>query len=666
MEWKSQFGYTHDDRSIYDIVKDRQKDEHNRKFLIHGNVQSGKTHVAQCCTLYHVVERNCIGVHIVRNLNMDRIQYMNRLKRFIYINSCKIKDKVEIVDIQNTSVEDLDVSESGSTTNTNSNSNSSLDLTSKVIVVVMANNHQFKKLNTLLGIPRFRDQRIHITIDESDSITVRTSLKKKQAEFFKSVVACYDTRIVETVYITATIDLHVFRYDESQSLKVKDIISLKKNDNYIGFEEISQWNTFDFNDKKRMTYENYDFLHYIIKKDMLPTPCRIVNNTQVPKLMNVHISFVIKDHDDIMDEICSNLSEDEIKRVTFLKHDASRLEIHYKQDPSRGSDVEDLLPSVNHPKKYTKQTFDNGFVKHTYTKGLTTIRDLLCMLKFDKHKNHENIIFINGKSDGRGVSVNSEERAGVVFIGWNVVILPNKTNLSNITQITGRQCGRYHETDVVRRSTKIYVTEKTKQDILGYCAFINFFLDLLVNAKNVRTPIDDHSNPMDPNVSVLEFIEKTMNRRGIKSFPMNSELWNSQTFGKIPFEVLRNGRVVYNPSYKKCVYAINEDHYVDVLESVLSRRSSDTSCNLRCYELCLELTRKPCLSYKESGMFFKDESALKRFLSSKVATVFVFNSKSRRVMIHPQILPFLVETFMLKIEYVNAYEKLLYECFTLT
>lgn len=620
MDWSKEFGVSHDGRSIYSVIEERQTNDFNRRLLIHGNVQSGKTHVSQCCTLFHVIEKNCLGVHIVRNLNMDKIQYINRLQRF----TKRLNTNVRIIDTQ-LPFDDQE------------------RMNDPCVMIVMANDYQFQKMSKYLDQST---KNIHVTIDESDSITVRTVLKKKQAEAFNSIMTKFQHRLVETVYITATIDLHVFRYDESQVFKTSDILSLKKSDNYVGFEEIGKWNTYDFNDKVRMTHENFNFVVNILKNDMLTTPQRIVNDKKVPKLMNIHISFLIRHHEDVVESISSNMNESELSRITFLKHDTSRLEIQFfDQRP-----LYDLCPDQNPPKVYSKERH-GGFVKHTYEKGMTTIRDLLLMLKHDTHRNHENIVFINGKSDGRGVSVNSEEKKGTIFIGWNVVILPSKTNLSNITQITGRQCGRYSEPDVVRENTKIYVTEKTKEDIFKYCSFINYFLDILSEAR-------------DKDLSVVEFIEKVFRNQGIRSFPINSALWNAQVFGNIPFQVMKNGKVVFNTTKKKYLTPINEEVYTGLVRNVINKHYNDCSNGRSCYELIFLLRQKSSITYAEASTLFQhDLPKLKRFLSCKFAKVFMYSSRAKLIMFHPQVLPYVVEFFELSIQYVNSFEKMMDEYF---
>ena len=621
MDWSKEFGYSHDKRSIYSIVLKRQHDEFNRRLLIHGNVQSGKTHVSQCCTLFHVLEKNCIGVHIVRNLNMDKTQYVDRLKRFVERSDNRLK----IIDTQTPFDQEETLDEH------------------PCVIIVMANDSQFRTMDKYLETSK---KKIHITIDESDSITVRTRMKKKQAERFNDISAKYQHRIVEKVYITATIDLHVFRYDESQTFRVCDIVSLRKSENYVGFEDIGNWNTFDFNDKFRMTCDNFKYISNILKTDMFVTPQRIIEGKRIPKLMNLHISFVIKHHEDVVHRIVSNMNITELPRITFMKHDTSRLEVQFYSEH-----LYDLIPHKNTPKKYHKERLTNGFVKHMYEKGSTTIRDILLLLKNDSFHNHENIVFINGKSDGRGVSVNSEERTGTVFIGWNIVILPTKTNLSNITQIAGRQCGRYTESGIVRRTAKIYVTEKTKEDIFKYCSFINYFLNLLSEAR-------------DSNISVVEFIENVFKNRGIRTFPMNSSLWNSQIFGNIPFRISNSGNVVFNATTKKCVFKLNEEPLIEILRNIIFKDHHSSTTNRTCYELVVFLTRQSKMTYNEALDYFDDNDLkMKKFFATRISKVFMHNSKTKIIMIHPQILPFIVETFRLSIQYVNSFEKHMDEFF---
>ncbi|AOM63498.1 hypothetical protein [Heterosigma akashiwo virus 01] len=645
IDWRTELDLTYDDKHIYDIIKNKRGN-----MLIHGNVQSGKTKISQLILLYNVLhmDTNCMGIHILRNLNMDKFQYINRLRKML--EQYKLTRYFDIIDFQ----------KKGKIRKKQQEEN--LQVEKKKILVVMANYVQLKKMMTYLN-ETCEDTMFSVTIDESDSISVQTSSEKKQASILNNFFNTYRERILNTFFITATIDLHTFHVTENRHFTTNDIISLKKHGTYVGFEEILNWKVVDFNMIKRCSEVNNEIIVDIINNEMVNVPNRILNNTVVPKLMNVYLSNLIKDHDEIVDVFLENVIEQE--RITFIRHDKSKIEIIFI---NHGTDY-DLKPKMTRygKIKYERFRLENKpeVIVHNYI-GSVIIPDILRMLKYDKCHIHENIVFISGKSDGRGVSINSEEKNGLVYIGWNIVVMPSNTNINSILQTVGRQCGRFAENDMVRKTATMYVSEKVKDDILNYCLFLNHFLD---NIKSIGI-----------HMPMTEFMKRCIHYIPADYFPTNNPLWNEKIFGRVPLKIHDN-HMYYDTMDKNVIERMSQTEADYFSECVLLPyrfnmvKDSLTQVKKLLYEMidymvCNKEPSMSCSMYKQMRRTlnykgtYNELHQLKMLSSIKEerhssGMYFITNTKHNIIMFHPQIFPMLVEYHKFDINYVNTYEMLL-------
>lgn len=639
MDWYTEFGVDINNERIYTKLRNRE-DEHdkeNRKtLLIHGHVQSGKTRMSQTITLYNIMEHDAVCIHICRNITMDKIQYISRLNQYLSLN--KLDNIIEVVDIQKLKSDKLKMK------NVKDN---------KRIIILMANVTQIRNLSHYLTNYVPENKRLHLTIDESDTITIQTIPKKKQTCLFNNIFLKYYTRIIDVVYFTATIDLHVFKNDESQKLTTSDFISLNKPEVYYGFMDFENWNIID-DYEKRMSSINFNSVTDIIKQDMIPTLNRSVNSIIIPKLMYLYISSLIRDHDQIRKEIESGLTLSEIDQLTFVRHDRSEIQISYTYSHAKYN----LLPDSKVDKYSVMYCEETNMITHTYKGGLTNISNILRMIKYDTHHTHRNIIFVSGRSDGRGISFNSEENEGLVYIGWNVVFMPRKTNMMNVLQVMGRQCGRYNEINVVKKNAKTYSQSSIRDDVIEYFKFLDIFLTSL---KQVKTTI-----------LMSDFIEiMLMQQCKNINFPEKTKLWDDSVFGNIPFEKLPNGKLKYNSSYKKFILPLTEKHIVNIenkLFLIKNNYLTKTNEKMNMIMNMIDVYISKHDASLELNMFkkkFLNSVSFKTFIKSSY-NCFIINDKTNTVLVHPQLLPFIVQHYHCNICFVNNYEKQLYDNFIIS
>jgi hypothetical protein len=215
-------------------------------------------------------------------------------------------------------------------------------------------------------------------------------------------------------------------------IKSNNVYTIKKNENYIGFEKIKNWHLLG-NSVYRLT--NHSKFEYciIIYKELL----EYILNTRESKVVLFNCTSMI-------------LLQEKIGKQFFLDYDINIIIDHGQNT---------ILYSIEKIKNFNNNevSFEKGF-KYVFKK--ISIKEILQNLK----RVNKNIVIISGIKAGRGQSYKTEDD-NELHLTDLVYLPPVRQSCEKLIQACGRITGIYSKT---HKKLNIWTTKKAKDSILEY------------------------------------------------------------------------------------------------------------------------------------------------------------------------------------------------------
>jgi len=361
-------------------------------YLLYGQVQSGKTNVLIYTLLYNAFVYGNHQLVILRAYNDDLQQFEHRLMLSVQALTtqfpCDFLTKLIILNIKQVSTLEKD----------------------KIYIIYGLCHATLKltgDLNKMNTFTRMLNDSFNVYVDESDVNAIVTKQSKLQSQLITSILSHDKCRAC--VYTTATVTAHLLI--EQDRFLTKNIICKKTSTKYHSiydteFKEIDEFKFSRNNTELTNLSKLKTLIDIIIERRLYSV---YDTNTFHRKIViNIQMSMMITHHDELMQYMVRMFPN-----ASIIRHD----------------------------KGITQMKTDNTLVYHE----VGSINQLFKRLGTDTSLYCKSIlIIISGKSDGRGVSFNSEETVHCLRITDNVCLHTKSTDMSTLIQSFGRVCGNFH------------------------------------------------------------------------------------------------------------------------------------------------------------------------------------------------------------------------------
>lgn len=353
------------------------------KYILYAPVQSGKTSCLLHLCFLNYIRYQRLQIIVTRNFNDEQEQMADRVLRLVDTYGRQYGDQWPIF---NHRVQKIDIQHK--------------TLRNDTIIAIIkghANSKQTGSLDGLYASLVHQKRSFDMYIDESDSMSIHTRRDKHQAMVLSDIMKLDGCHII--VHTTATPLAHIFLEQHN----IANTIMKRTSENYVSHNDID----YSEIDENQFAFEG-----------------KMPNDSCIQSIGDwVEQRFAERDDDET--NICLSISGIPVNK----DHDRLRIALS-----SRFADHSILVHDESELRLYQHENC---------TIFNITINSFFKLIG-DRHLIFQgNLVIITSiKSDGRGISFNSETTRSTWRI-TDALYLARNTDCVNIVQNTGRQCGMF-------------------------------------------------------------------------------------------------------------------------------------------------------------------------------------------------------------------------------